>query len=57
MRPTNIRRSADGSTATVVLGPGEYVINPPGTWHTADVDSDATGVFITAGTGTQIRPH
>ena len=48
---------ADGSTATVVLGPGEYVINPPGTWHTADVDGEATGVFITAGTGTEIRPR
>lgn len=48
---------ADGSTATVTLNPGEYVINPPGTWHTADVATEATGVFITAGEGTEIRPR
>lgn len=48
---------ADGTTATVTLGPGEYVINPPGTWHTADIDGEATGVFITAGMGTQHRPR
>ena len=48
---------SDGSTATVTLGSGEYVINPPGTWHTADVDSAATAIFITAGTGTEIRPR
>lgn len=48
---------ADGSTDTVALGPGEYAINPPGTWHTADVDGEATAVFITAGVGTQVRPR
>ena len=48
---------ADGTTATVTLKPGEYIINPPGTWHTADVDDEATGVFITAGVGTEIRPR
>lgn len=46
---------ADGSTDTVALGPGEYAINPPGTWHTADVDGEATAVFITAGVGTEVR--
>jgi mannose-6-phosphate isomerase-like protein (cupin superfamily) len=48
---------ADGTTATVALGPGEYAINPPGTWHTADVIGSATGVFITAGLGTEHRPR
>ena len=48
---------ADGSTATVTLRAGEYAINPPGTWHTADVESEATGVFITAGMGTEHRPR
>jgi mannose-6-phosphate isomerase-like protein (cupin superfamily) len=47
----------DGSTATVDLGPGEYAINPPGVWHTADIDSEATCVFITAGAGTELRPR
>ncbi len=48
---------ADGSSAPVTLDAGEYAINPPGTWHTADVDDSATGVFITAGEGTQHRPR
>lgn len=48
---------ADGRTETVTLNAGEYAINPPGTWHTADIENEATGVFITAGEGTQIRPR
>ena len=48
---------ADGSTDTVRLQPGEYAINPSGTWHTADIDEEATGVFITAGFGTEVRPR
>ncbi len=47
----------DGSTDTVTLGPGEYAINPPGTWHTADVSDTATAVFITSGQGTDHRPR
>ena len=47
----------DGSKATVTLTPGQCVINEPGTWHTADVESEATALFITAGMGTQIRPR
>ena len=46
---------ADGSTATVTLTTGEYAVNPPGTWHTADVDAMATALFITAGEGTEHR--
>jgi uncharacterized cupin superfamily protein len=48
---------ADASRNTVTLKPGEYVINEPGTWHTADVDKEATAVFITAGLGTTHRPR
>jgi hypothetical protein len=48
---------ADGSQSTVTLGPGEYAINPPGAWHTADIDGEATALFITAGIGTQHRPR
>lgn len=47
----------DGSRTTVRLGPGQYAINEPGTWHTADVESEATALFITAGMGTQHRPR
>ena len=47
----------DGTRSEVTLEPGQYAINPPGVWHTADIPRSATGVFITAGMGTQIRPR
>jgi mannose-6-phosphate isomerase-like protein (cupin superfamily) len=47
----------DGARSQVTLEPGQYAINPPGVWHTADVSGTASGVFITAGLGTQIRPR
>lgn len=43
----------DGSVTTLSLGAGDYAINPPGVWHTADVEGTATALFITAGSGTQ----
>lgn len=46
---------ADGTTAVVTLRPNEYAINPPGTWHTADIIGEATALFITAGAGTEHR--
>ena len=48
---------ADGSTASVNLGAGEYAINPPGVWHTADIADQATCLFITPGLGTENRPR
>jgi quercetin dioxygenase-like cupin family protein len=48
---------ADGGRATVTLGPGDYAINPPGAWHTADVEGEAAALFITAGLGTTHRPR
>lgn len=47
----------DGRVETVTLEAGEYAVNPPGVWHTADVAGEATGVFITAGIGTEHRPR
>ena len=49
----------DGTTETVSLAPGDYAINPPGTWHTADVPpgTTATAIFITPGEGTDHRPR
>lgn len=52
-----LHQEIDGETATVTLHPGEAIVNPPGAWHTADVDGRATALFITAGRGTQIRPR
>jgi mannose-6-phosphate isomerase-like protein (cupin superfamily) len=48
---------ADGSKGSVHLGPGDYAINPPGTWHTADVEGEVTALFITVGEGTTHRPR
>ena len=48
---------ADGTTDTVTLAPGDYAINPPGTWHTADVAGEATALFITPGMDTDHRPR
>lgn len=56
-RITLHQEHADGTAATVVLESGRYAVNPPGTWHTADVDGEATAVFITAGLGTEHRPR
>ena len=47
----------DGEHVQTTLGEGEYAINPPGVWHTADVEGEAEAVFITAGVGTQHRPR
>lgn len=54
-RMTLHQEHADGATASVTLGPGDYAINPPGCWHTADIEGEATALFITAGLGTQHR--
>ena len=40
-----------------MLNQGEAVINPPGVWHSADVDDEATVLIITAGIGTKNRPR
>jgi mannose-6-phosphate isomerase-like protein (cupin superfamily) len=48
---------ADGTRQSVTLAAGEYAINPPGAWHTADVSAPATALFITAGKDTQHRPR
>ena len=54
-RMTLHQQFADGTTASVTICAGEYAINPPGCWHTADVEGEATAVFITCGQGNQGR--
>ncbi|MET0178863.1 MAG: cupin [Novosphingobium sp.] len=51
------QQHADGRAASVTIAAGEYAINPPGTWHTADVAGEASVVFITPGLGTEVRPR
>ncbi len=56
-RAANDRDPEENETnTTVVLAKGEYAINDPGVWHTADVDpgdGPTTVLFITAGAGTE----
>lgn len=47
----------DGHMEQVALQSGEYAINPQGVWHTADIEHEATAIFITSGEGTQNRPR
>lgn len=54
---TLIQELPDGRTESVTLHPKDYAVNPPGTWHTADVSGEATALFITAGMGTENRPR
>ncbi|MGC6401242.1 cupin domain-containing protein [Sphingomonas sp. FW199] len=54
---TLIQEYPDGRIERTVLGAGEYAINPPGVWHTADLAEGETAdcVFITTGMGTEHR--
>ncbi len=56
-RLTLLQEQPDSSTEAVTLNPGEYAINQPGVWHTADIDGKATALFITSGLGTEHRPR
>lgn len=46
-----------GEERTVTLGAGQYAVNDPGVWHTANVAETCTVVFVTAGLGTDHRPR
>jgi quercetin dioxygenase-like cupin family protein len=52
-----LHQEIDGKVRKVTLNRGDAAINPPGVWHTADIDGSCTAVFITAGVGTEIRPR
>lgn len=52
-----LHQEADGVLSKAVLNAGDAIINPAGVWHTADVENEATALFITAGTGTEHRPR
>lgn len=42
---------------SVELGPGEAMVNPPGVWHTADIDEPSRILTITPGVGTEHKPR
>lgn len=54
-RLTLIQEIEGGEHVKTELLPGQYAINEPGVWHTADVDDEVQAMFITAGIGTQVR--
>lgn len=58
-RITLIQAGEDGSETQQTLAAGDYAINPPGCWHTADIapGESASVLFVTAGLGTQHRPR
>lgn len=47
----------DGRHESTTLRAGEYAVNPPGVWHTADIADAAEAIFITSGMGTEHRPR
>ena len=51
-----IQETPDGERR-ITLSEGEYAINGPGVWHTADIAKSATAIFITAGQGTEHKPR
>ncbi len=54
---TLIQETDSGAQRAIPLKAGDYAVNEAGVWHTADVDGEATALFITAGFGTQHRPR
>ncbi|MEQ9488714.1 MAG: cupin domain-containing protein [Alphaproteobacteria bacterium] len=52
---TLIQETEDGAQRAIPLKAGDYAVNDAGVWHTADVENEATALFITAGLDTQHR--
>jgi quercetin dioxygenase-like cupin family protein len=48
-------QEAHDQVRRIQLSAGQYAINPPGVWHTADAEGPVTALFITAGLGTEHR--
>jgi mannose-6-phosphate isomerase-like protein (cupin superfamily) len=46
---------ADGKRSVKLARPGEFVIVPRGTWHTAHIATPTSMLFVTPGEGTQNR--
>ena len=53
---TLVQEDPDGYVSRTTISAGEYAINPPGVWHTAEIVGEATAAFITSGLGTEHRP-
>lgn len=54
-RATMVLETAGGEQAVALDTPGDYVVVPRNTWHTARVDEPCTLMFFTPGEGTDHR--
>jgi len=45
-----------GERVAKLASPGDYVLVPKGTWHTARTNEKCTMLFVTPGEGTEHRP-
>jgi len=50
-----LHQEIESADCVVALDAGQAIINPPGVWHTANVEARASALFVTAGAGTEIR--
>lgn len=53
---TFVLQHAQGTVSVELKKPGEYLIVPKGTWHTAKFREATQMLFVTPGEGTQHRP-
>lgn len=51
-----VLEATDGERTIALERPGEFVLVPRGTWHTARIDSPCRMLFLTPGEGTENRP-
>ena len=56
-RGTFYQQNDDGSESPIPFEPGTTLINPPGVWHTADVDVPMRAIYITPCIGTSHKPR
>ncbi|MBN7796193.1 cupin domain-containing protein [Parahaliea mediterranea] len=54
-RATMVLDSPEGERCVVLAEPGDYVVVPRNTWHTARVEEPCTLQFFTPGQGTENR--
>lgn len=47
----------DGAEVRTRVNVGQAVLNPAGTWHTADVEEPFTAIYLTPCPGTEHRPR
>ena len=52
-----LHQELDDGVRSTILKSGEAIVNPPGVWHTIDVEAPATALFITPSSGTEVCPR